>query len=340
MRSNSLKIAVLVACVVASLTLAAAPASAAVVAPGDLGGGALQPGFHYGTGNVLIGLRVTPDDRVRIDVDLQISCPGETFIYNDYTLAAVATVAPDGTFRATGTKSERGFGYAKLTFEIAGSFTPTGASGTVAVSIPADYPISVPGCSDATFSSGPIAWQARRANATGALGTAGPFAGALLYGVTTQRVRGTQGAVVLRVAADGRTFERAAHQVQTRCMRRRAVTPGMRLRPAAGAVYYDAPAAIRRDGSFVNQQTGDGEDRQVRRLLDRAPRRQVRHARRDGQHSLRRTHRHGPYRPRARALLHPWRHPLVHRTVTRPLCKESGPCHQFSEVGAAGLTTG
>ena len=255
MRSSSLKIAVLATCVLASLTPAAAPASAAVVAPGDLGGGALLPGFQYGTGNVLIALRVTPDDRVRIEVDLQISCPGETLVYNDYTLAADATVAPDGTFRATGTKRERGLGSdAQLTYEIAGSFAPAGASGTVGVSIPADYPISVPGCSDGTFSSGPIAWQARRATATGAPATAGPFAGAMLYGVTTQRVRGTQGAVVLRVAADGRRFERAAHHVQTRCMRRRAVTPGMRLRPAAGAVYYDAPAAIRRDGGFVNRQ--------------------------------------------------------------------------------------
>ena len=76
----------------------------------------------------------------------------------------------------------------------------------------------------------------------------------MLYGVTTQRVRGTRGAIVLRVAADGRTFERAAHMVQTRCMRRRAVTPGIRLQPAVGGLYYDAPAAIRADGSFVNRQ--------------------------------------------------------------------------------------
>lgn len=255
MHSNSLKIAVLAACIVAMATLDAGPVSAAVVAPGDLGGGALLPSFQYGTGNILIGLRVTPDDRVRIDVDLQLSCKGETFVYNDYTLTTVAVIGPDGTFRAAGTRSERGSGSdAKLAYEIAGSFAPTGASGTVGVSIPADYPISVPGCSDATFSRGPIAWQARRPAAPSALGAPGPLAGAMLYGITTQRVRGTQGAIVLRVSADGRKFERAAHHVQTRCMRRRVVTPGIRLRPAAGAVYYDAPAAIRRDGSFLNRQ--------------------------------------------------------------------------------------
>lgn len=32
------------------------------------------------------------------------------------------------------------------------------------------------------------------------------------------------------------------------------MTPNIRLQPAAGAWYYDAPAAIRRDGSFVNRQ--------------------------------------------------------------------------------------
>ena len=255
MRSKSLKFAVLAGCVVALATLGAGPASSAVVAPGDLGGGALLAGGQYGTGNVLIGLRVTPDDRVRIEVDLQLSCAGETFIYNEYRLATVAVIAADGTFRAAGTRREPGSGSdTKLTYEIAGSFTATGASGTVGVSIPADYPISVPGCSESTYSSGPIAWQARRASAPGALGARGPFAGAMLYGVTTQRVHGTRSAIVLRVSADGREFERAAHLVQTRCMPRRVVTPGIRLRPGAGAVYYDAPAAIRSDGSFVNRQ--------------------------------------------------------------------------------------
>ncbi len=243
------------ACVVALATLGAGAASAAVVTPGDLGGGALLPNDQYGTGNILIRLRVTPDDRVRIDVDVQLSCAGETLASVEYPLTTVAVIAPDATFRATGTRREPGSGSdAKLTYEIVGSFAPTGASGTVGVSIPADYPTSVPGCSDATFSSGPIAWQARRASAPGALGAAGPFAGSMLYGVTTQRVRGTQGAIVLRLSADGRKFERAAHHVQTRCIPRRVVTPKIRLQPGAGALYYDAPAAIRRDGSFVNRQ--------------------------------------------------------------------------------------
>jgi hypothetical protein len=256
MRTNSLKITVLAASVVALATLGAGLAPAAVVAPGDLGGGALLAEGRYGTGNILIALRVAPDDRVRIDVDLQVSCAGETFVYNDYALTTVAVIAPDATFTATGTRSEDGFGSdAKLAYEITGSFTPTGASGAVGVSIPADYPISVPGCPDATsFSSGPIAWQARRPTAPGTLGAPGPFAGAMLYGTTTQRVRRTRGAIVLRVAPDGRRFERAAHLVKTRCMRRRVITPGIRLQPATGTVYYDAPVAIRRDGSFVNRQ--------------------------------------------------------------------------------------
>jgi hypothetical protein len=255
MRSNSLKIAVLAACVVALASLGAGTASAAVVAPGDLGGGALLADGEYGTGNILVGLRVTPDDRVHIDVELQLSCPGETFVYNDYTLSSVAAIAPDGTFRATGTKRERGSGSdAKLAYEIAGSFTAAGASGTVSVSIPPSYPITVPGCFEDTFSSGSIAWQARRPVVPGAFGAPAPFPGAMLYGVTSQRVRGSRGAIVLRVAADSRRFERAAHLVQTRCIRLRVVTPNMRLQPAAGAWYYDAPAAIRRDGSFVNRQ--------------------------------------------------------------------------------------
>ena len=105
MRRNSLKIAVLATCVVALATLGAGPASAAVVAPGDLGGGALLPDGQYGTGNILIGLHVTPDDRVRIDVELQLSCPGETLWHNVYTLRTVAAIAPDATFRATGTNA-------------------------------------------------------------------------------------------------------------------------------------------------------------------------------------------------------------------------------------------
>ena len=251
------------ACVVALATLGAGSTSAAVVTPGDLGGGAVLKD-DYGTGNILIGLRVTPDDRVRIDVDLQLSCAGETFVYNDYTLAAVAVIEPDGTFRAVGTRSERGWGSdAKLAYDIAGSFAPTGASGTVGVSIPTDYPISVPGCSDATFSSGPIAWQARRPAAPGAFGAPGPFAGALLYGITTQRVRGTQGPIVLRVSADGRKVERAAHRLQTRCIPRRVVTPNTRLRPGVGAVYYDAPAAIHRDGSFTSRQQATVRSRRI-----------------------------------------------------------------------------
>lgn len=251
------------ACVIALATLGAGPASAAVVTPGDLGGGALLKD-QFGTGNILIGLRVTPQDRVRIDVDLQLSCAGETFVYNEYTFTAVAVIGPDGTFSAVGTRSERGSGSdAKLTYEIAGSFAPTGASGTVGVSIPADYPISVPGCSDATFSSGPIAWQARRRVAPGAFGAPAPFAGAMLYGITTQRIGGTRGPIVLRVSADGRTVERAAHRVQTRCMRRRVVTPGIRLRPAVGDVFYDAPAAIRRDGSFLNRQRATVRSRTI-----------------------------------------------------------------------------
>lgn len=250
------------ACIVAVTALGAGPAPAAVVTPGDLGGGALLKD-DYGTGNILIGLRVAADDHVRINVDLQLSCAGETFVYNDYTLTALAVIAPDGTFNAAGTRSERGSGSdAKLAYVIAGSFTPTGASGAVAVSIPADYPISVPGCSDATFSSGPIAWQARRPAAPGAFAAPAPFAGAMLYGITTQRV-GTQAPIVLRVSADGRKVERAAHRVQTRCIRRRVVTPNIRLRPAIGAVYYDAAASIRRDGSFVDRQQATVRSRTI-----------------------------------------------------------------------------
>ena len=40
---------------------------------------------------------------------------------------------------------------------------------------------------------------------------------------------------VVGTDADGRTVERAAHRVQTRCIRRRVVTPNIRLQPAAGA---------------------------------------------------------------------------------------------------------
>lgn len=175
----------------------------------------LLPEGQYGTGNILIGLRVTPDDRVRIDVELQLSCPGETLWHNVYTLTSVAVVAPDATFRASGTKRERGSGSeAKLTYEIAGSFAPTGANRTVGVSTPPDYPNTVPGCFDDTFSSGPVAGQARRPAAPGAFGAPAPFAGAMLYGITTQHIRATQGAIVLRISADGRRFERAAHLVQ------------------------------------------------------------------------------------------------------------------------------
>lgn len=108
------------ACVVALATLGAGSASAAVVAPGNLGGGAVLPSGQYGAGNVLITLCVTPDDRVGIVVDLQLSCAGETFLYIEHTLKTVAVIGPDSTFRATGTRRERGSGSdAKLAYEIA-----------------------------------------------------------------------------------------------------------------------------------------------------------------------------------------------------------------------------
>ena len=72
------------------------------------------------------------------------------------------------------------------------------------MSIPADYPISVPGCSDATFSSGPIAWQARRPVAPGALGASAPFAGAMLYGTNaTLQSQGTDCIGHIQIVVDG-----------------------------------------------------------------------------------------------------------------------------------------
>lgn len=240
-------IAVIAAAVVA-VTAEAQPrgvAHAAVIARGVMGGGAMLPGERDGSGNMLITLRATPDDRVQLHVIQQISCPGADGIYIDVVLLPVATLGPNGTFRATGTRVER-FGLTELrtAYDIAGSLTASRAIGAATVSLHDNNPI-FPTCGSPNVTSGPVGWHARRPAATGGRGA---IAGGLRYGITSRGPRGVRGAVGLRVSPDGKILERVLHHSLLRCTRRVA-TPSRSLDNDRW-VSRDRPLQIRSDGSF------------------------------------------------------------------------------------------
>lgn len=240
-------IAVIAAAVVA-VTAEAQPggvAHAAVIAPGVMGGGAMLPGDRDGSGNMLITLRATPDDRVQINVIQQISCPGTDGMFIDVSLSPVATVAPNGTFRATGTRVER-FGPTeqRTAYDIAGSLTASGAIGAATVSLHDSDPI-LPTCGSPHVTSGPVVWHARRSAATGAPGA---IAGGVRYGITSRGPRGVRGAILLRVSPDGKIVERVLHHSLLRCTRR-AATPQLSLDNDPWAS-RDRPLRIRSNGSF------------------------------------------------------------------------------------------
>ncbi len=210
-------------CALAAAMLPAGAADAGVTSPGVIGGGAMLAGDRDGSGNMLITLTVTPDARVRINTTMQLSCPGSDGTFVDATLRPVAVVAPDGAFRATGTRVQR-FGPTELrtVYDIAGSITASGASGTATVSLHDNDPI-LPTCGNADVSSGAVAWQARRPIA--AVGASGAIAPGLRYGITSPGVRGARGAIVLRVAPDGRAVDRVLHHSLLRCTRRVSSAP-------------------------------------------------------------------------------------------------------------------
>lgn len=220
-------------------------AHAAVIAPGVMGGGAMLPGDRDGSGNMLITLRATPDDRVQVHVIQQISCPGADGIYVDVVLSPVATVAPNGAFRATGTRVER-FGPTELrtAYDIVGSLTASGATGAATVSLHDNNPI-FPTCGSPNVTSGPVVWHARRPAATGAPAA---IAGGLRYGVTSRGPRGVRGAVILRVSPDGKILERVLHHSLLRCTRR-AATRQLSLDNDPW-VSRDRPLRVRSNGSF------------------------------------------------------------------------------------------
>jgi len=234
---------------VALAALHAGTAQASVVSPGLVGGGALLLGSEGGSGDMLIGLRVTPDDRVRINASVQISCPGGDGSYTDTRVAAVAVVAPDGTFRAVGSRAQRfGSTQTQTAYAIAGTFTATGATGTATVSVADNDPV-FPTCDSASIASGTVGWQARRSTAVGAPGAA---AGAVLYGTTSQRVRGTAGAFVMRVSPDGKRLDRVMFHVRERCTRR-VLDPNFTLRTDDDYLSLSLRTPIRQNGTFVAQ---------------------------------------------------------------------------------------
>ena len=223
-------------------------ADAAVIAPGVMGGGAMLPSDRDGSGNMLITLRATPDDRVQVNVIQQISCPGADGTFVDVVLSPVVTVEPNGAFRATGTRVER-FGPTELrtAYDIAGSLTASGASGTATVSLHDNDPI-LPTCGSPNVTSGPVVWHARRPAATGAPGAT---AGGLRYGITSRGPRGVRGAVVLRFSPNGKILERVLHHSLLRCTRR-AATPPLSLDNDRW-VSRDQPLRVRSDGSFSDR---------------------------------------------------------------------------------------
>jgi hypothetical protein len=198
---------VVVAAVAASLALPAyavaqegAPAAAPVV--GNFGGGAVvaPPASPFSAGNMVIGLRAGGGPQVRITATIVAACASGTF-------DALATVAADGTFSATGSSRQAN---TRASYSISGTLSAT-PSGTAT----AHFKRTVDDRTRRCGAQG-VLWQARRPR--GGFGQPAAVApGALLLGTVGQREGGARRGIALRISDDGKTLSRAIHGVTLRC---------------------------------------------------------------------------------------------------------------------------
>lgn len=193
-----------VAAVIALPASAAAQTGAPAPSPivGNFGGGAIAapPASPFSEGNMVIGLRADGGGRVRITATIVAACASGTY-------DAVATVAADGTFSATGSSRQAN---TRASYAISGTLTDT-PSGTAS----AHFKRTV---SDRTrrCSAKDVHWEARRA--LGGFGDPATIVpGALLVGTVGQREGGARRGIALRVSPDAKTVQRAIYGVTLRC---------------------------------------------------------------------------------------------------------------------------
>ncbi len=200
---------VVVAAVVASLALPASAAAqegspVAATGPivGSFGGGAVAspPAAAFSAGNMVIGLRAAGAPHIRITATIVAACASGTF-------DAVATVAGDGTFSATGSSRQAS---TRASYEISGTLTAT-PSGTAT----AHFKRTVDGRTRRCGAEG-VRWEARRP--LGGFGEPAALApGTLLLGTVAQREGGARRGIALRVSGDGKALSRAIYGVTLRC---------------------------------------------------------------------------------------------------------------------------
>ena len=218
---------------------------------GNYGGGAvLAPPKSLGAaGNMLIGLRVTGANRLRLNAGLGARCESGSF-------AASATLAADGSFTTSGVHRERLSGGRRLrtTYEVSGTISGAAASGTARVR----NRITTAGRATRTCTSGTVSWAARRS--TGELGAPGPVAKARLYGTTSQRLGGPRRAIVMRVSADASKLTRAIYDVTLKCDGATLTdiydSPRRNLKIAADGSFSDVERFTNRSATTIVRDTG------------------------------------------------------------------------------------
>lgn len=244
-------VAALAACGTATATalgatgLAAEPPTGAASPPaqpalsGNFGGGALlaPPAPALAAGSMVIGLRALPSGRLQINATLLAACASGSFV-------ATTTVAADGTFSVEGASRQ---GPVRTDYALRGTLSAT-PSGTATARLRRQVGDRTRRCS-----TGAVAWTARRPSGeTGA--PAVTVGGALLYGVTRQRLGAARRAIVLRVSSDGRRLERVLYGITLRCS------------GGVPAPAFDLPRdglEIDADGTFDDREQGRVRDRRL-----------------------------------------------------------------------------
>jgi hypothetical protein len=212
MRARAGAAGALAAVAVAATASAQEPVPPPVPAPtppaGNFGGGFVTapPKDPLGTGNMVIGLRVT-SGKLKIEATIRGRCGGGTF-------PTRAKLAADGSFVAKGTNRRRpepGI-RVKTKYRISGTLTDSGITDG---SARATNEIRVKGKGPVTCNSGTITYSVRRP--VGGIGTVGAAPDARYYGVTSQKRHGARRGIVLRVSSDGQSLTRALYGLTMKC---------------------------------------------------------------------------------------------------------------------------
>lgn len=195
----------------------AAPAAAQAPAPppaGDFGGGAIKVplGAVVGKGNLMLSFRSGGDGSVRMFATIRGRCVGAT-------VRRTLSLAPDGSFTATGRVSRRftiGRGRGIARYTISGRLGADGGSGTATARLTRREP----GRKAERCRSGNVPWTVRPAADAAAAPAPAP-GGARLHGFTSQEDAGAREALVLQVAGSGRRIDGVLFGYEVSCRRNR-----------------------------------------------------------------------------------------------------------------------